>query len=46
VGSAARARELLGWQPKYPSIDSILQTAWAWHVQRDSGKEIVTSRTT
>jgi UDP-arabinose 4-epimerase len=31
VGSAAKARALLGWQPEYPSIETILATAWAWH---------------
>jgi UDP-arabinose 4-epimerase len=31
VGSAAKARAMLGWQPEYPSIETILATAWAWH---------------
>jgi UDP-arabinose 4-epimerase len=33
VGSAAKARALLGWQPEYPSIETILATAWAWHTR-------------
>jgi UDP-arabinose 4-epimerase len=35
VGSAAKARALLGWQPEYASIESILRTAWAWHSRRN-----------
>lgn len=33
VGSAARARALLGWQPQFASIESIIRTAWAWHAR-------------
>jgi UDP-arabinose 4-epimerase len=31
VASAAKARQVLGWEPKYVSLDEIVQTAWAWH---------------
>jgi UDP-glucose-4-epimerase GalE len=31
VGDAAKARALLGWQPKYADIRDIIATAWAWH---------------
>jgi len=31
VGSAAKARALLGWRPEFASIESIIRTAWAWH---------------
>ena len=31
VGSAEKARALLGWRPEYASIDSIIRTAWTWH---------------
>ena len=31
VGDAARARNELGWSPRYAGLDDILQTAWAWH---------------
>jgi UDP-arabinose 4-epimerase len=30
VGEAARAHELLGWQPRFTQLDSILTTAWKW----------------
>jgi len=31
VGSAELARELLGWEPQYPDIDTIINHAWLWH---------------
>lgn len=31
VGDAAKARALLGWNPKYADIRDIIATAWAWH---------------
>jgi UDP-glucose 4-epimerase len=34
VASAARARELLGWQPKYRELSDIISSAWDWHQRR------------
>ncbi|HEY9665380.1 MAG TPA: UDP-glucose 4-epimerase GalE [Coleofasciculaceae cyanobacterium] len=34
VGSAEKAKRILGWQPQYPDIETILQHAWQWHQQR------------
>lgn len=31
IGSAAKAREILGWRPQYPEIEVILEHAWRWH---------------
>jgi len=31
VASSALAREKLGWQPKIPDIQRIIETAWRWH---------------
>ena len=31
VASADKAREELGWEPHYVTLDSIVETAWAWH---------------
>lgn len=31
VASSQRARDLLGWTPRYPDLESILETAWRWH---------------
>ncbi len=30
IGSAEKARKLLGWQPKY-DLQAIMETAWKWH---------------
>ena len=30
VADASRARELLDWTPKQPSLDAIVRSAWAW----------------
>ncbi|NET50558.1 MAG: UDP-glucose 4-epimerase GalE [Merismopedia sp. SIO2A8] len=34
VGSADKARTILGWNPQYPDIQSIIQHAWNWHQKR------------
>ena len=31
VASNQRARDLLGWRPRYDQIETILEHAWAWH---------------
>jgi UDP-glucose 4-epimerase len=31
VASADRIRNELGWQPRYPELDSIIASAWDWH---------------
>ena len=31
VACADLARELLGWEPAYQDIESIIETAWRWH---------------
>jgi UDP-glucose 4-epimerase len=30
VGSAEKARQILGWQPQYTSLAEIIKTAWHW----------------
>jgi UDP-glucose 4-epimerase len=30
VADAARARAVLGWEPKQPSLDTIVRSAWEW----------------
>lgn len=32
-----RARELLGWEPRYSSLDNIVASAWAWHSRHPAG---------
>lgn len=34
VGSSDKARNILGWEPKYPALEEILTHAWQWHQQR------------
>lgn len=31
VGSNVKAKEILGWEPQYSDIETILEHAWAWH---------------
>jgi UDP-glucose-4-epimerase GalE len=37
VASSERARRELGWEPAYPSLDAILETAWRWHREHPAG---------
>ncbi|MGF1540913.1 MAG: UDP-glucose 4-epimerase GalE [Pleurocapsa sp.] len=41
VGSGEKAEKILGWQPQYPDIFSILSHAWNWHKQRHGISELV-----
>jgi UDP-glucose 4-epimerase len=27
----------LGWKPKYPKLEDIVATAWAWHKRHPDG---------
>jgi len=31
VSAVERASDVLGWQPRYPDLDTIVKTAWNWH---------------
>lgn len=37
VGSSAKIRRELGWQPQLGSIDQIVETAWRWHTTHRRG---------
>jgi UDP-glucose 4-epimerase len=37
VADARLARQLLGWEPRYPELKTIVQTAWNWHRQHPHG---------
>lgn len=39
VADATKAREVLGWQTKYPSLKEIISTAWQWHESHPNGYE-------
>ena len=36
VGSGAKAKKILGWQPQYTELDRIIAHAWQWHLQQNS----------
>jgi UDP-glucose 4-epimerase len=39
VADSSLARKLLEWEPRYTSIDAIVQTAWRWHRTHPKGYE-------
>jgi len=34
IGSAEKARKILGWQPQYTNLKDIVTHAWEWHQKR------------
>ncbi|MEM9924769.1 MAG: UDP-glucose 4-epimerase GalE [Cyanobacteria bacterium P01_D01_bin.50] len=34
IGSAEKARKILGWQPQYRNLKEIITHAWEWHQKR------------
>jgi UDP-glucose 4-epimerase len=39
VASSNRIREELGWQPRYPDLASMIETAWRWRLEHPKGYE-------
>ena len=39
VADAKKAREVLGWNPQFPEIEKIIESAWAWHSVNPNGYE-------
>jgi UDP-glucose 4-epimerase len=37
IADATKAREVLGWQPRHPSLEEIIGTAWKWHESHPDG---------
>jgi UDP-glucose 4-epimerase len=37
VASAKKAIHELGWKPKFPKLEDIVKTAWAWHKKHPTG---------
>ena len=37
VASSERIRRDLGWTPRYPDIEQIVESAWRWHRQQPNG---------
>ena len=40
VASSDRFRSETGWEPLYPDLETIVETAWEWHRKHPSGYEI------
>lgn len=41
VANSEKARTVLAWQPKYPKLETIVQTAWDWHRAHPDGYGVV-----
>lgn len=39
VADAKKAREVLGWNPQFPEIEKIIESAWTWHEANPNGYE-------
>lgn len=37
IASSDKAKEILGWKPKYDNLDAIISTAWNWHSNHPHG---------
>lgn len=37
IASSQKAKDVLGWQPLYASLDKIIADAWQWHSQNPEG---------
>lgn len=37
VADAKKAREVLGWNPQFPEIERIIESAWRWHEANPNG---------
>jgi len=37
VAAADKARRVLGWQPAYPQLETIIESAWEWHRRFPNG---------
>ena len=39
IADSSKIREELGWEPRYPDLKSIIQSAWDWHNKHPDGYE-------
>lgn len=37
VADSKKAREVLGWNPQFADLETIIQSAWTWHQNKPSG---------
>jgi UDP-arabinose 4-epimerase len=38
VADCARALDWLGWKPRFPELDAMVETAWRWHRKKRSAR--------
>ena len=41
IASSAKAKEVLGWNPQYADLETIIDTAWNWHKSHPNGYQNV-----
>jgi UDP-glucose 4-epimerase len=39
IASSNRIRRELGWEPQYPNLRDIIESAWSWHQAHPNGYE-------
>ena len=37
IANAAKARRVLGWEPRFPTLETIIESAWAWYSANTAG---------
>ncbi|MGL5465847.1 MAG: UDP-glucose 4-epimerase GalE, partial [Leuconostoc lactis] len=37
IANSDKARDVLGWAPKYDNVQDIIKTAWNWHQSHPTG---------
>lgn len=37
IASSEKARKVLGWKPQYADLETVISTAWKWHVNHPDG---------
>ncbi len=37
IADSSKIKRELGWEPRYPTIESIVESAWAWHSKHPDG---------
>lgn len=37
IASSAKAKEILGWDPQFDDLETIISTAWKWHQSHPNG---------
>ena len=37
IASSQKAQDVLGWQPQYHQLETIIETAWKWHTTHPDG---------